>query len=178
MLNELIGKEGGYSNNRHDAGGETMWGITTAVARANGYKDAMADMSREVAETIYIREYYVKPGFDRIAVMSPAIANELLDTGVNMGVGVAGKFLQRSLNVLNKSHGPNPMFPELVPDGGVGDKTIAALTAFLSLRGHRGESVILRMLNVLQGARYIEIAEARPANEEFVFGWFDNRVTI
>lgn len=178
MLSELIGKEGAYSNNRHDAGGETMWGITTAVARANGYKDAMADMSRDVAEAIYLREYFIKPGFDRIAIVSPDIANELLDTGVNMGVGVAGKFLQRSLNVLNKSHGPSPMFEELVADGGVGEKTVAALAAYLQTRGRAGERVLLRMLNSLQGVRYIEIAEARPANEEFVFGWFDNRVVI
>jgi hypothetical protein len=35
---------------------------------------------------------------------------------------------------------------------------------------------MLRALNSLQGARYIDIGESRPANEDFMFGWFLHRV--
>lgn len=50
---ELLGNEGSYSNDPHDPGGETMWGITIAVARENGYVGAMKDMDQSIAKTIY-----------------------------------------------------------------------------------------------------------------------------
>ena len=53
-----------------------------------------------------------------------------------------------------------------------------ALGAFLRLRGADGETVMLKGLNVLQGARYIDLAESRPANESFVYGWLRTRVGI
>ena len=177
MIDHLIGVEGRYSFNVNDAGGETMWGITARVARANGYTNAMISMTKETAAEIYLRQYFIAPGFDKVFLISPSIAEELFDTGVNMGVGMASKFLQRCLNVLNKSHG-TPLFPELVPDGGLGDKSINALNTFLRARGAQGEVVLLRMLNALQGARYIEITENRVQNEEFIYGWFLNRVVI
>ena len=49
-------------------------------------------------------------------------------------------------------------------------QTIDALRRLLAVRGAAGETVLLRALNSLQGARYIEIAEGRQANEGFVFG--------
>lgn len=178
MIDHLIGVEGRYAFNVNDAGGETMWGITARVARANGYSGAMIAMTKELAAEIYLREYFVAPGLDKVFLMSPSIAEELFDTGVNMGVGVASKFLQRCLNALNRSHTTSPMYPDLVPDGALGEKSISALGMFLRARGAQGEVVMLRMLNALQGNRYIEITESRVQNEEFVFGWFLNRVVI
>lgn len=177
MLDTLIGKEGGYSNNPNDAGAETMWGITIKVARLNGYTGKMYDMSREQAEEIYMREYFVKPGFDRVLLLAPLLTEKLFDIGVNMGTGTAGKFLQRALNLMNKSHSEK-LYPELVVDGQIGPGTLAALTVFLRLRRTAGERVLLRVVTVLQGARYVEITEAREQNEEFIFGWFENRIHI
>ena len=37
---------------------------------------------------------------------------------------------------------------------------------------------MLKALNCLQGERYIGLAEGRPANEEFVWGWIKNRVDL
>ncbi len=37
-------------------------------------------------------------------------------------------------------------------------------------------ALLRRALNALQGARYIEIAEQRPAQQAFVFGWLSERV--
>ena len=178
IIDATIGKEGGYVNNPNDAGGETKWGITVAVARQYNYFGRMVDMPRDVAVRIYKEAYFLEPGFDRILALSPSIADEMFDTGVNCGVSVPTKFLQRSLNVLNKSHTPKPLFDDLVVDGKLGNKTFAALAAFLALRGAQGELVLLRMLNALQGAYYIEITERREKNEEFVFGWFLHRVVI
>ena len=37
ILALIFGGEGGYVNDPNDPGGETNWGCTVAVARANGY---------------------------------------------------------------------------------------------------------------------------------------------
>lgn len=172
---EIIGREGGYSNDPADSGGETMYGITVAVARANGYTGAMRDMPRPVAERIIATEYCDAISLDALETISPPIAAEMADTAVNMGVGTAGRFLQRTLNVFNAG---GTLYPDLKVDGRCGTVTVAALRAFLAHRRATGERVMLRALNALQGARYVELAEGREKDEAFVFGWIANRVVI
>ncbi|MCA2603440.1 putative peptidoglycan-binding domain-containing protein, partial [Microcystis sp. M26BS1] len=57
-------------------------------------------------------------------------------------------------------------------------KTLQALQKFLQLRKLEGEIVLLKMLNVLQGSYYIDLASRRMKDEEFIFGWFRNRIDI
>lgn len=173
IIEGVIEREKGYANNPNDAGGETMWGITLAVARANGYTGLMREMPRPFAEKIYLNRYVVEPGFMSIAAISMAIATELVDSGVNCGPGRPGPWLQRTLNLLNRQ---GKLFPDLVVDGKLGPATRLALQYVLQHRGLDGEKVILRALNCLQGTYYIEITERRAANEEFFFGWMLNRV--
>lgn len=173
FIAEVIRREGGYSDHPADRGGPTMYGITEAVARAFGYIGAMRDMPKAVAEQIYLERYWIQPGFNKIHEIHAGIAEELLDTGVNMGTGIAGRFLQRALNVLNRQA---KSFPDLVVDGAIGKMTVYALQVFLQERGKDGAAVLLRMLNGQQSVRYIEIAEANPSQEEFEFGWQRNRV--
>lgn len=175
MLDTLVGKEGGYSNHPDDPGGETMWGITHAVALAFGYGGEMKDLSQDKARQIYRELYWTQPKFDQVAAISVAIAEELLDTGVNMGTGVAARYLQRALNVLNKQARD---FPEIVVDGNLGRMSLAALQAFFKARGASAERIMLRMLNGQQIVGYIERAEKNPRLEEFVAGWADNRVSM
>jgi len=178
LINDLIGREGKYANNPYDRGGETIWGITIATARRHNYTGAMKDMPREVAIGIYYSEYFIAPGFSKIVSMSSAIAEELFDTGVMSGPQLPIRFLQRSLNVLNKTHKENPLFADLVADGVCGPKTLDALAVILRERGSDGELVVMRMLNSLQGAYLVEITERREQNEEFIYGWFLHRVAI
>lgn len=178
VIDETIGKEGRYSNDPQDTGGETMWGITVKVARANGYMGPMADMPRSVAFSIYEAEYLHKPGFDAVLQLNEDIGTELFDTGVNCGTAVAGKFLQRALNLFNEPKSGTLMYPEVVVDGAIGAKTLAALKAYLDWRGAQGELVMMRMLNAFQATRYAEISESRSANERFMFGWLLHRVAI
>lgn len=172
-IDALIGREGGYSNNKADQGGETMWGVTIAVARSYGYGGHMIDLSRETAVQIYVERYFLLPKLDRINDVFPELAEEMLDTGVNCGQTVPVKFLQRALNVLNRQ---GKLFPDMRVDGVVGPMTIAALKAFLSARGEPGRAVLMTLMNALQATYYIAIAEERETNEEFVFGWILNRV--
>lgn len=53
FLNELIQREGGYVNDPTDRGGATKYGITEAVARANGFKGNMRDLPLDTAKAIY-----------------------------------------------------------------------------------------------------------------------------
>ncbi|HBY8180253.1 hypothetical protein O5202_26195, partial [Escherichia coli] len=68
------------------------------------------------------------------------------------------------------------LYPDLIPDGAIGPRTITALKGYLSARGKEGEQVLLRALNCSQGARYLELAEGREANEDFLYGWVKERV--
>jgi len=173
LVDELIEREGGYANQPADRGGPTQFGITEAVARAHGYGGAMAQLPRDEAAAIYRRLYWLRPRFDAVAERSPALAAELFDTGANMGPAVAATFLQRALTALNRN---GQDFPDLVPGGRVGPRTLAALDAFLKLRSGSGETVLLRALEALQGERYLRLAERRPANEAFLYGWLANRI--
>lgn len=174
-FDRVVGIEGKYSNNRSDSGGPTKFGITEVVARANGYKESMKDLPLSTARIIYKRQYWDTQKLDTVEFVSPAIAAELFDTGVNCGIGVSGKFLQRIVNSLNRL---GRDYPDVTVDGIIGPVTISRLKAFIDKRGKSGETVVLRALNALQGARYIELAERREKDEEFVFGWLLNRVAI
>ncbi len=174
LIDALIEREGGYANHPSDRGGPTKYGITEAVARAHGYAGAMRDLPRDEAAAIYTRLYWLRPRFDQVAKRSGAVAAELFDTGANMGPAVAATFLQRALSALNRDRKD---YADLVPDGRIGAATLAALDTFLQLRGKTtGESVLLRALDALQGERYIRLAERRPANEAFLYGWLANRI--
>ncbi|MEO6255829.1 MAG: glycosyl hydrolase 108 family protein [Sphingomicrobium sp.] len=174
LIDELIDREGGYVNHPADHGGPTRYGVTEAVARAHGYGGAMALLPRDEAAAIYRRLYWLRPRFDEIATRAPQLAAELFDTGANMGPAVATTFLQRALTALNRN---GQDYPDLVPDGRAGPRTLAALDGFLEARGkHNGEAVLLRALEALQGERYLRLAERRPANEAFLYGWLANRI--
>lgn len=175
-IEALIDREGGYVDHPADKGGPTTWGITEAVARASGYAGHMRDLPREYARAVYRRQYITAPGFDKVATLAPRVAEEMFDTGVNMGPGVPGQWLQRLLNVLREPIVGAPMFARLVMDGAIGPATLAALAAFLKYRPKDGETVLVRGLDCLQGARYVELAEERPANRAFIYGWLLNRV--
>ena len=174
LIDALIDREGGYANHPADRGGPTKYGITEAVARAHGYSGAMRDLPRDEAAAIYKRLYWLRPRFDQVAKRSSAVAAELFDTGANMGPAVAATFLQRALSALNRDRRD---YLDLVPDGRIGPATLAALDSFFELRGRdTGETVLLRALDALQGERYIRLAERRPANETFLYGWLANRI--
>ena len=91
-----------------------------------------------------------------------------------LGPSVATTFLQRALTALNRN---GLDYPDLVPDGRIGSQTLVALDAFFARRGKQcGETVLLRALEALQGERYRRLAERRPANEVFLYGWLANRI--
>lgn len=173
LIDDVIAREGGYSAHPADRGGPTRWGITQPVARAHGYAGDMRDFPRKDAVAIYRARYWDGPKFAFVAELAPRIAAEMFDTGVNMGPAVATGFLQRALNALNRN---GRDFADLAVDRRIGPRTLAALGGFVDERGRSGENVLLKAMEALQGARYIDLAESRPANEAFLYGWLVNRI--
>lgn len=175
VINKIIEIEGGYVDDPSDSGGATKYGVTVAVARANGFTGRMKDLPLDTAKSIYISKYWDSLNLDSIVEIAPDVAKEIVDTGVNMGISRAGKFFQRSLNVLNNR---GVFYRDIAVDGAVGKKSILALGAFMYKRGSKGEAVLVKMLNCLQGAFYVNLAEKRQKDEKFIFGWFKHRVSL
>lgn len=172
-LKHTLGIEGGYSNDKRDSGGKTRYGITEAKARAWGYTGEMADLPLVLAVQIYETDFWDAIHLDRVAAVSERVALEMFDTGVNCGIGVPVPHLQRALNVFNREEAD---YPDIKVDGVIGGMTIASLKAFVDKRGDLGERVLVEALSSQQGVYYMDLAERRPKDEAFTFGWFANRV--
>jgi lysozyme family protein len=173
LIEELIDREGGYVDHPADRGGPTRWGITQAVARRQGYMGDIRSLPQSDAAAIYKRLYWITPGFDKVAKLAPRLAAELFDTGVNMGTGTATGFIQRALNALNRG---GQDYQDLAVDRRIGSATLTALDAFIEHRGAGGEIVLLKAIDALQGAHYVRLAETRPSQEAFLYGWIANRI--
>ena len=174
LINDVIGREGGFTNDALDKGGPTIWGITEQVARAYGYAGDMKAMPRTTAVEIYRKRYWLSVGFDKVAAIMPDIAAEMFDAGVNMGQARAAKFLQRALNLLNRQASD---YPDIDVDGGVAALTIAALAGYRKARPDaEGAAVLLWLMRAFRAGRYAEIAEANPTQERFEYGWLARQV--
>lgn len=105
----LIGHEGGYSNNPMDPGGETMFGITQRVARANGYTGDMRSLTLDKAKQIARAEYWDACQADKL----PAFLRfDVFDGAYNSSPRQSLKWLQRAIGAED--------------DGSIGPATIAA----------------------------------------------------
>lgn len=108
-FDKLIGHEGGYSNHAADPGGATMYGITVAVARANGYKGDMEMLTLEQAKAIYHAQYWLAIKADQLP---DEVRFDVFDAAVNSGPAQAAKWLQRAVGA--------------IADGVIGLQTLAA----------------------------------------------------
>ncbi|MDO5606020.1 MAG: glycosyl hydrolase 108 family protein [Paracoccus sp. (in: a-proteobacteria)] len=90
VLRERI--EGGYVNDPRDPGGETNFGIS----KRSYPRENIRALTRERAIQIYKRDYWDKPGCDKLP---PKLAVALFDCAINQGAGIAPKLLQNALGV-------------------------------------------------------------------------------
>lgn len=166
-----------YTNKANDSGGPTKYGITQgALSEYLGRPALVADVQMLDAKTA--RDFYFwrqvhAPKFDQIVAISEPVGAELIDTGTLTGTPRAAIFLQRCLNALNLR---GIHYPDIAVDGICGPRTRDALRAYLARRGKEGEAVMVVALNSLLGEFVIDLAERRPKDEEFVYGWLRARV--
>ena len=167
-----MGHEGGYTNDPDDAGGETYRGIARNYhphwSGWNIIDDTKPNIDASQMDP-YVREFYEDKFWDinRLDDFDDqAIANEMFDTGVNMGVGRAARFLQECLNYLNRN---GSLFKDLVVDGKIGSASLAAMN---EIESHGDTEILLIMMNVCQGRHYMEYMSKSPTQEKYARGWF------
>lgn len=173
VVGGVVAVEGGYVNDKNDAGGETNHGITAQVAREHGYDGPMQSLPVEKARDIYAHTYIHTPKFDRVLARSPAVGAKVVDIGVNAGPARAARWLQQSLNDLSRG---GRDFTLVAVDGDIGARTIAAYSALEKRRGRvKACELTLKLLDGYQTAHYSALAKG-PANSSFIVGWLDHRI--
>lgn len=172
IIDRILQSEGGFVDDPNDSGGPTNFGITHKVACGYGYEGPMKDLTRSLAFEIYAGHYWSSVCADDLLLISARITEEIVDTGVNIGPTRSATFFQRVINVLNNE---GSLYSDIKVDGRIGPKTVSAFEVCFRARGER---VILRALNCLQGSYYIALAETYPKNERFVYGWLSKRVMV
>jgi lysozyme family protein len=150
--------EGGYSDNKADGGGKTMYGITEIVARKYGYKGEMSKMSKSTAEDIYKKKYWSKNNLDKIKDFR--IALSIFDWTVNSGTWGTKK----AQTAVNKTLGDGV----LKVDGIIGNNSIKYINEVDTEK-------FLAVYHHLQIAFYNSIAANNASQKIFLKGWL-NRV--
>ena len=170
----VLRHEGGWVHDLQDPGGETYrgisrryfpgwpgWPLLDAQRRIDGRPND-ASLAPMVAG-FYRANFWDRFQGDRIP--DQALADELLDQAVNLGVHRAVDHLQRALNALNNE---GKRWPDMVRDGKLGPGTLAAIDA---CRTYGYLPALMAALKGQQAVYYLERMEARGANERFAGGW-------
>jgi lysozyme family protein len=143
-----LGEEGGYVSDPDDPGGETKYGISRAAYPSENIKA----LSVERAKEIYYRDYWQSLGLD---LLRGDTAAEIFDTAVNMGAATAVTIAQETANYLGAT---------LAVDGQMGYLTATALNRLASPE-------LLKVLNGLQLARYVQLVKDDPRRQKYARGW-------
>lgn len=108
----VLKHEGGYSNDPHDHGGETKYGISKA---AFPYLD-IKNLTLLQAKQVYLDHFWLP--YQIAAINNQHIANFIFDLLVNMGPGHDTQIVQRACNNLEN---------DLDVDGRMGPHTLQAI---------------------------------------------------
>lgn len=170
IIGGVIYLEGGYSNHPNDPGGATKYGITEKVARKHDYEGDMKDLPKSTAIEIYYEDYILKPGFEPMVTISPAVLEEIVDTGVNTGTGRVSRWFQESLNSLSRGGKDYPM---ILVDGKIGNQTINTYRSLVQVRGKvKACELMIKTMDIKQGHHYLSLTRLSP----FTVGWVDHRI--
>lgn len=168
--------EGGYSNLSTDRGGETYKGISRKYHPTwEGWKilDSVKikndlELSKNVVLQDRVKSFYKTEFWDKLKgdlIKSQLLAEELFDTGVNLGTAPAVKFLQEALNVLNRN---KTLYPDTNVDGVMGATTLSYLTILLT---KDKADLVYKVMNILQGKYYLDIMKNDVSQEANARGW-------
>ncbi len=176
LIDGIIDREGGYSNHPADKGGADLF---------RHYRSGRPGARLCAARCANCRERKRRPsiagfiGYGRASTRSPGAAG-----GCRASCSTpASTWGRRSPSPSSSGRSPRSTatpadYPDLTPDGrvGAGDARRARPLPRAARLKKGGETVLLRALEALQGERYLRLAERRPANEAFLYGWLANRI--
>lgn len=180
---KTMSNEGEYDNDPDDVGGETFRGIARKfhpswegwkyVDKAKTLPNFPESLNSIPQMGEMVKQFYKAKYFDvfRGDDMPLELAMEMFDTSVNLGTPRAVKFLQTALNVLNRN---GSLYADIVDDGAYGANTHNTLYRYLV---NGDVNLLVKIINVLQGAHYIEYMRKSPTQEKFARGWF-SRVAL
>jgi len=158
-LDYTFGNEGGFSNEKFDAGGATKFGITIHDLarwrhRAVSVQE-VKDLKLEDAMSIY-EAWYWKP-LACPDIKYPGVAIAMFDIGVVRGIGVPPIYAQQICN----AHGA-----KLTVDGHIGPKTLAVINA---------TDPKLFVNDFADKARngFLAIVVRKPTQARFIKGWLN-----
>ena len=145
IIEVVLHHEGGYVNDPKDPGGETNFGI---AKRSHPDVD-IKNLTKDEAKEIYKEQYWDK---NKVESLPEDLRHIYFDMCVNQGKSRGVKILQRAANAKGA---------DLVVDGGLGPKTIAAL-----------DGVELDRVRAYRIKYYADLVTRKPDLEKFYFGWF------
>lgn len=174
-ITQAVAREKGYEGDMRDLKRECDFPIVLPP----GIRDALSGAELEALETdgdgetpcaaqILYEDYILAPGYLPLVVIDDAVAEEVIDTAVNMGPTRPSRFFQRAVNQVCNTR--------LVPDGRVGPLSV---TAWRDCRENLGPRACVRMLGALdrqQQAEYDRLVRVNPKLRVFRRGWQNLRV--
>ena len=157
-FDKTIRNEGGFklTDIAGDRGGQTYAGIArNAHPDWPGWRFVDAGDLTQVELTQSVRDFYRREFWNRIggdAITHQTIAETLFDFAVNAGSGTAAKLAQIVVGV--------------VPDGGIGPRTLAALNSY-------NPELFALGYALAKVSRYAEICNRDRTQSKFLLGWIN-----
>ena len=159
----VLGHEGGFSNDKNDAGGATAFGISLRFMKDDDIDidgDGDIDLSDVKALTkaeskeIYYHFFWIKNNYQFIE--NSQVAVKLFDMAVNMGAYQANKICKRAINDI--------LVDNMPVNGIMNEETIATLNEI-------HPSAIIQQLRERQAEFYRSIVAKNPKLKKFENGW-------
>lgn len=191
ILGTVFVLEGGYVDHPNDPGGATNHGITERVARDHGFEGDMRELERycdfelsssegvdeegnptepvDVCASSILFESYIKaPGYLPLVQIDPVVAEEVIDTAVNMGPSRPSRYFQHAVNEVCGT--------SLALDGRLGRLTWGAWRDCRYNVGRDACLAVLERLDAQQEAEYDRLVSRNPSLRVFRRGWQNHRI--
>lgn len=150
-IDVVLKNEGGLSNNKHDKGGVTKYGISK---KSYPCLD-IANLTITQAIAIYKRDFWDPYPYKKI--INPNIAIKVFDLAINMGARAAHKVLQQALNFLGF---------DLSIDGKFGNMTLNAVN-------QANAQLLLSAIKLSASIYYHKIVASNDSQKIFLNGWLN-----
>lgn len=146
---KTLAKEGGsrFTNDLNDNGGATKYG----VSQSSYPKLDIYNLTENQAREIYKRDYWNRIRGDDIT--SQAIAENIFDTCVNMGVRTGSRIAQLCLDI-------EPA------DGIIGNQSLSVINS-------ADDTLFISNFTVAKIARYAHICNKNKSQKKFLLGWIN-----